>query len=362
MKIKDIQVGKITVPLKKPFKTALREISTIENVVVKVTTDTGNVGYGEAASTPVITGDTMGSIKCAIMESIKPKIVGMEIENMEGIMTTIDNALVKNSSPKAAVDIAVYDLYGQLYNAPVYKLLGGYRQQITTDITISVNDPEEMARDSIAAVQKKYKTLKVKVGKDWRTDILRLKAIRKAVGNDVKIRIDANQGWTPKEAVRALRQMEDAGLDIELVEQPVKAHDIKGLKYVTDNVEMNVLADESVFSPEDAIRIIENRAADLVNIKLMKTGGIHNAIKICNIAEIYGIECMIGCMMESKISVAAACHLACAKSVITRFDLDSPNLCSEDPIKGGAKFDEFIISMGDKPGFGFEEVGNVIFD
>ncbi|WP_042682663.1 dipeptide epimerase [Anaerosalibacter massiliensis] len=362
MKIRDIQVGEIKIPLKKPFRTALREVYTIENAIVRIETDTGNVGYGEAAITPVITGDTMGSIKWAIMEHIRPSLIGMDIENIEEIMNRIDNSLVNNSSPKAAVDMAIYDLYGQLYNTTVYKLLGGYRNKITTDITVSVNDPEEMAQDSVDALDRGYKTIKVKVGKDWKVDLLRLETIRKAVGNKVNIRIDANQGWTPKEAVRVMRMMEDKGLDIELVEQPVKAYDIEGLKYVTDNIDTPVMADESVFSPQDAVNIIINRAADLVNIKLMKTGGIHNAIKICNLAEIYEMECMLGCMMESKIGLTAACHLAGGKSIITKFDLDAPNLCAEDPVDGGAIYKESLIVLEDDLGFGFRKIGNIIYD
>lgn len=362
MKIKDIHVGEIKVPLKKTFKTALRELEVLENVVVKVETDTGNVGYGEGAITPVITGDTTGSIKWAIMELIKPNIVGLEIKNIEEIMYRINKSLIGNFNAKAAVDMAIYDLYGQLHKAPVYELLGGYRNQITTDITISVNSPKEMAEDSIEAMEKGYEVLKVKVGKDWQSDITRLKTIREAVGLDVKIRIDANQGWTPKEAVKVLRKMEDLELNIELVEQPVYAKDIRGLKFVTDNVFTPVLADESVFSPEDAINIIENRAADMLNIKLMKTGGIYNAIKICNIAEVYHIECMLGCMMESKIGLTAAAHLAGGKKIITKFDLDSPNLLAVDPIEGGVTYNEYDITIGNQEGLGFKDIRNVIYD
>lgn len=362
MKIRDIQIGEIKIPLKKPFKTALREVYTLENVIVRVETDTGNVGYGEAAITPVITGDTMGSIKWAVMEHIKPSLIGIDIENIEEIMNRIDSSLVGNSSSKAAVDMAIYDLYGQLYDVPVYKLLGGYRNKITTDITISVNDPEEMAQDSMEAIEKGYEIIKVKVGKDWKIDLLRLETIREAVGNKVDIRIDANQGWTSKEAVKVIRMMEDRDLDIELIEQPVKAYDIEGLKYVTENVDSLILADESVFSSQDALNIITNRAADMVNIKLMKTGGIHNALKICNIAETYGVECMLGCMMESKIGLTAACHLAGGKSIITKFDLDAPNLCAEDPVTGGAIYNESLIKLEDGLGFGFEEIGNIIYD
>lgn len=359
MKITDIKVGQISVPLKTPFKTALRTVNSVEDIIVEVHTDTGNIGFGEAPPTGVITGDTKGAIIGAIEEHIKKNIIGMDIENFEEIMIKLDKSLIKNTSAKAAIDIALYDLYGQLYNAPLYKLLGGYRKEIITDITISVNDAEEMAKDSLDAIKRGYTTLKIKVGKNALLDIERMKAIRKAVGYDVKLRIDANQGWKPKEAVQTLRKMEDEGLNIEFVEQPVAAHDIEGLKFVTDNVSIPVLADESVFSPEDALNILQGRAADLINIKLMKTGGIHNALKICSAAEVYGIECMIGCMLEAKVSVNAAVHLAAAKSIITKIDLDGPVLCSEDPVEGGAIFNEYKITLNEEPGLGIRKINGI---
>lgn len=361
MKIKDIQVGMLEVPLRKPFKTALRTVNSVRDLVVKITTDTGYEGYGEAAPTAVITGDTLGSIACAIEDYIKPQLIGLEIYNIEEIMTRIDNAIVKNTSAKAAVDMAIYDLFAQMNNSPLYKLLGGYKNEIITDLTISVNSPEEMAEDSINAVDRGYKTLKIKVGKDSNMDIKRIQAIRDAVGYDIGLRLDANQGWEAKQAIVLLRQMEDKGFNIELVEQPVKANNLDGLKYVTDNVNIPILADESVFSAFDAANIIQNKAADLINIKLMKTGGIHNALKICSLAEIYEVECMIGCMLESKISVSSAVHLAAGKSIITKVDLDGPGLCSEDPIIGGPVFKESIIELNQTPGLGFEEINNVRF-
>lgn len=361
MKIKDIKIGSISVPLKKPFKTALRTVESVNDVIVQVITDTGEIGYGEAPPTGVITGDTTGAIIGAIEDPIKKSILGMNIENFEELMIKLDKSVINNTSAKAAVDIALYDLYGKLYKAPVYKLLGGYRKEIITDITISVNEPKEMALDSKEAIKLGYKTLKIKVGQDSIKDIQRMKAIRAAVGYDVNLRIDANQGWTPKEAVRTLRSMEDAGLNIEFVEQPVIAHDIEGLKFVTDNISIPVLADESVFSPMDALKIMQMRAADLINIKLMKTGGIYNALKICSIAEIYGVECMIGCMLESKVSVTAAAHLAAAKSIITKIDLDGPILCSEDPVDGGAIFEDYKIMLNEDPGFGFKEISGVTY-
>jgi o-succinylbenzoate synthase len=356
MKITDIKIKRISVPLRTPFKTALRTVESVEDVIVEIYTSTGDIGFGEAPPTGVITGDTTGSIIGAIEDHIKKSIMGMDVENIEVIMHKLNGCIVKNTSAKAAVDIALYDLYGKLYKAPLYKLLGGFRNEITTDITISVNEPEEMVRDSIDAVKRGYTTLKIKVGKDSKKDMERMKAIRQAVGYDVNLRIDANQGWKPKEAVKVLREIEDAGLQIEFVEQPVIAHDVDGLKFVTDNVSIPVLADESIFSPMDALNILQKRAADLVNIKLMKTGGIYNALQICSLAEMYGVECMIGCMLEAKVSVTAAVHLACAKSVITKIDLDGPVLCKEDPINGGAIFNESKIILPDEPGLGIKSI------
>lgn len=257
--------------------------------------------------------------------------------------------------------MALWDLYGQLYGIPVYKLLGGSKDSIVTDITISVNSPEEMARDAITAINRGYDTLKVKVGVSPQLDVERLTAIRNAIGSRAKLRIDANQAWKPQEAVRILNKMQEQGLDIELVEQPVIAHDIEGLKYVTERSYVPVLADESVFSPLDAMKIIQTGAADLINIKLMKCGGITPALKIADAASIMGVECMLGCMLEAKVSVNAAVHVACARSIITKIDLDGPVLCSEDPIIGGSVFNEKDITVSKEPGLGIKGIEKITY-
>lgn len=361
MKITKIRLGKISVPLRVPFKTAVRSVSSVEDVIVEIHTDTGAIGYGEAPPTGAVTGDTAGAIIGAIQDHIAPTILGREVDDFENLMLAVQGCILKNTSAKAAVDMALWDLYGQLYNIPIYKMLGGSRNKIVTDITISVNDPEEMARDARNAIDRGYDCLKCKVGKDAPLDLRRLQAIRAEVGKDVKIRIDANQGWKPKEAVRILGQMEDAGLDIEFVEQPVAQHDLTGLKYVTDNVTIPVMADESVQNAADALTIMQMRAADLVNIKLMKAGGLYNALKIASAAEVYGVECMLGCMLEAKVSVNAAIHLACAKQIITKIDLDGPVLCTEDPILGGAVFCEKDITVSDEPGLGIKGIEKITY-
>lgn len=360
MKIKDILVGKVSIKLKKPFKTALRSVDRAEEIVIKVLTDSGEVGFGSAPPTAVITGDIEASIKGAIKDVLSPKLIGMDIDNLEEIMNLLHSSVIKNTSAKAAVDMAIYDLFGKRYNIPLYKLFGGYNNKITTDLTISVNSPEQMVRDSIEAVEKGFKILKTKVGTDAAIDIERIKAIREAVPKDTIIRVDANQGWKPKEAVRIIRKFEDMGLNIELVEQPVKYWDLEGLKYVTDNVETDILADEAVFGPLEAMKLVNMRAADLVNIKLMKCGGLYNAAKICSIAETMGVECMMGCMLESKIGITAAASFAGGKKNITKADLDTVNLLAEDPVVGGAEFKEDLVILCDKPGLGIEKVNGWI--
>ena len=360
MKITGVRLAEVNIPLVTPFKTALRTVNSVNDIVIVLETDTDEEGYGEAPPTAVITGDTKGSIRCAIEDFIVPAITGMEISDeasIDAIMERMQSVIVKNTSAKAAVDMAVYDLYGKLKKKPLYQLLGASRKEIETDLTISVNPIPEMVRDAVHAVKDEgFRILKVKVGKEGLKDVERVAAIRAAVGQDVVIRVDANQGWTREESVRIIREMEACGLGIDLVEQPVNAHDFEGMVYVTERVDTKILADESVFSPEDAKRLIEAHGADLINIKLMKTGGIHEALKICRLAEEYGVECMIGCMLESKISVAAAAHLACAKTVITRADLDGPSLCSEDPYTGGPLFEGPVIRMTDAPGLGITKV------
>lgn len=356
MKIKEIKIGKVSIPLKKPFKTALRQVNSAEDIIIKVITDTGEIGFGNAPPTAVITGDSQDSIIAAIRDTIGPKLIGMELGNLEGIMNRIDASMLHNSSAKAALDIAVYDLFGKLYGIPVYKLFGGYCNQMETDLTISVNQPDEMVRDSLEAVAEGYNALKIKVGTDAALDLERVKAIRAAVGNSVKIRLDANQGWNPKEAVRTIRKFEDQGLDVELIEQPVKAHDLPGLKYVTDHVETDIMADEAAFGTYEVFRLLSMQACDLINIKLMKAGGLHNAIKIAHMAETVGIQCMMGCMLESKVGITAAAHLAAGKRIITKADLDAAVLLAEDPVVGGVRFDRNQLIIPDSPGFGITDI------
>lgn len=356
MIITNIELKQLNIPLKKPFKTALRTVTTAENVIVIVSCDDGSKGYGAAPPTKPITGDTKESIIETVRQHIAPALIGMDAENLDAVLNAIQSCVKGNPSPKAACDMAIYDLFCKKYGLPLYKLLGGYRKTFTTDLTISLNDPAEMREDALKAVSEGFDALKLKVGINSELDIARVKAIREAVGPDIKIRLDANQGWTPDEAVATIKQIEAMNMNIEFVEQPVAACDIEGLKYVRDNVNTAIMADESLFSPVDAIRLLETKAVDILNIKLMKCGGIYNALKIVGIAETYGVECMLGCMIESKVSLAAAAHLAAGKKNITRVDLDAAILLAADPVSGVYETDIPSFRILDLPGLGINEI------
>lgn len=358
MHIQSIETISVAVPLTKPFKTALRTVTTANAIYVKVVCDDGRTGWGEAPPTHVITGDSLGSIKYAIEEVIAPQLIGKAIANREEVFHLLNRSIVRNTSAKAAVDMAIHDLLGQLAGLPLYQLLGGFRNEIETDFTVSVNGAAEMADDAERYIADGFNVLKVKVGiGEISEDIERIKAIRERVGKSVKIRLDANQGWSPKDAVFAIGKMEDAGLNIELIEQPVPADDIKGLTYVTNHTLTPIMADESVFSAKDALRVLENRAADLINIKLMKSGGIHEALKINALAQTFGVECMVGSMIETKLGITAAAHLAASQPNITRFDFDAPLMLAKDIVPGGIVYEGRKIRMPVSSGLGLDHDG-----
>jgi L-alanine-DL-glutamate epimerase-like enolase superfamily enzyme len=265
--------------------------------------------------------------------------------------------LIGNTSAKAAIDMALYDCLSQFCGLPLYQFLGGHKKELETDFTVSVNSPEEMGDDAVSYIQKGFNVLKVKVGKDdISKDLERIKEIRKRVGNTIKIRLDANQGWTAKDAIKTIRKMEDSDLRIELVEQPVKADDLEGLKQVTDSVETLIMADESVFTPKQAFQVLKTRSADLINIKLMKAGGIYQAQIINQLAETCGVECMVGSMIETRLGITAAAHFAASKANITRFDFDAPLMLARDIVAGGIQYNNRFITFPDCPGLGIKNI------
>lgn len=328
--IEDIQVSYRKIPLHTPFKTALRTATEIESITIIIHLENGMVGKGEAAPTWVITGDSAQSIQAALEGPIKQAILHQDLSHFQTLLAAVQNSCIGNTSAKAAADMAFYDAYSKWLNIPLYQLLGD-NQSLHTSMTVGVDDPAKMAADAKKWVEAGYSRLKIKVGSKPELDIARVSAIREAIPTDVLLRLDANQGWQPKQAVQLIKEMERMDSGIEFIEQPVKAKDLEGLKFVTDHVQTAIMADESIFSPLDAFTIVSGHYVDLLNIKLMKCGGIRNALSIANLAMVHRIPCMIGSMMESSYSVGAAAHFAAAHPNVLYYDLDAPLWLVEQP-------------------------------
>ena len=360
MRITGIHYGILRIPLRTPFKTALRTVETIEDVIVRIETDSGHVGYGEAPPTVAITGDSLESILEALRGSIGPALLGRDILAIDGNCQTVQNAVLKNTSAKAAAEIALYDLFAQQAGKPLYQVLGGGQPGLITDLTISANDTATMLYDCESALERGFTALKIKVGKDVGDDIARLQAIRRAVAGRASLRIDANQGWSAEQTVSVMHTLESGGEPFELIEQPVSAEDIQGLIKIRAGIKTPLLADESAFNLEQVRQLLALGAADIINIKLMKTGGLSQAVAIADFCAGQNTPCMMGCMLEGGISAAAAVHLAVAKQhVITKIDLDGPTLGAFNPIDSNVLFADSVISVSDRPGLGITATSHI---
>jgi L-alanine-DL-glutamate epimerase-like enolase superfamily enzyme len=246
--------------------------------------------------------------------------------------------------------MALYDIAAKAAGLPLYLFLGGRKREIETDLTMGICDPEEAGEKALAIREQGFRKLKIKLGLNFRDDHDRLKNIRQAVGNDAVLRIDANQGWDRIEAKRNLDIF--GSFDIEFCEQPCRREDPDGMKYVSDNTNIPVMADESLFSPGDAIQLVKMDAVPYFNIKLSKSGGIKNASGIAAIAKAAHIPCMVGCMSETRLGITAAAHFGLSSDILTFFDLDSHLEHSEDPVEGGIKIVNGMITVPDAPGIG----------
>ncbi|MBX5328974.1 MAG: dipeptide epimerase [Candidatus Bathyarchaeota archaeon] len=358
MGIQQIEVYTVTLKYKEPFRIAPGANTESRNVIVKILTDYGVIGWGESSPSRRVTGETPETV-VKVLGKFAPKLIGMCPLRIEQDVEMMDSLVKDNPAAKAAIDMALYDILGKTCRKPLYRIIGGYRTEVLTDLTLSIKSPKEMARDAVKALRKGFKALKVKVGVNPNEDFERIKLIREAVGEEIQIRIDANQGWTPKQAIEALNKMEK--FNIQFAEQPVSAEDTEGLREVKKNSPIPIMADESVHSPKDALRLIQAEAVDLINIKLMKSGGILKGRKIAEIAEAAGIPCMIGCMGESEIGIAAGTHLAAATKNIQYADLDSDILMKDKLAKkGGTKVKNSMRIFPKENGLGIKELNEQV--
>jgi len=355
MKVKHINIYKLNVDCTNPIRTPLGISDGARNVVIKITTDSNIFGLGEASPFSPITGDSQES-NYSTAQQLAKLIIGKNPLAIEARMTEINAFTVSEPSIRSAFDMALYDLLGKYANLPLYALLGGERRKIRTDITIGLQDTvEQTVARTESILEQGFDAIKLKVGRAGLEDVAHVKAVRERVGPDVEIKIDSNQGWDYPTAVANIQAMKS--LNLQYSEQPLAAWDMDNLSRLRAKVSLPICADESVFDDKDALKLIKAGAVDYLNIKLGKSGGIHNSLKINAIAEASGCKCMIGCFAESRLALSAAAHLAMARPNIHFLDLDSAFGFKADPVKGGMKYDEKtggLIHLPDTPGHGAE--------
>jgi L-alanine-DL-glutamate epimerase-like enolase superfamily enzyme len=354
MPIVDVRAHQVSAALHTPFVTALRTATTVETLIVEILDEDGRSGFGEAPQVWQVTGASVAAALGCVTQMLAPLLIGRDPDDLLANCQAVRRAVAGNESAKAAVDVALHDLAARRLEIPLVRLLGGTAMRVPTDVTLSAGGARSLSAAASDRVSDGFGVLKVKVGTDAATDVARVRAIRATVGAKVGLRLDANQGWTPREAVRVISELEGEG--IELVEQPVAAWDLDGLAWVSDRVHTPIMADESVFSVRDLVVVIRRRAADMVNIKLAKCGGLAPARTLLSLAEEHGMGTIVGSMMESPVGVGAAASLVAAYGTTAVSDLDAAWWLAASPVRGGITYDGAMVELADAPGLGVSGV------
>ncbi|MFC5285222.1 mandelate racemase/muconate lactonizing enzyme family protein [Pedobacter alpinus] len=350
MIITHTEIYRFSIPME-PFTIATGTMHFAQNIFIRIYTDAGIYGVGEGSAFPMIVGETQETmIKIAqdfakIWKGKNP----LAIDERMAELTAYSGSF--NATCKSAFDMALYDIAAKDAGLPLYQFLGGEKREVITDMTLGIDTPEAMAAKALEHVKNGCTIIKIKLGKGVDADIERVKQIRAAVRNTIKIRLDANQGWSFEEAVYALTALEK--FDIEFCEQPMRTWYDDFLPELLKLSPIKITADESCFNHHDARKLIKNNACDYINIKFAKSGGINEGLKIYNEAIMHNIPCMIGSMLESRIALSANLHFALACDKIKFFDLDTCLLGHlVDPVIGGLTYKGFELFVSDEIGIG----------
>ena len=338
MKIKEIRIFRIDLPLSTPFQhSSSGQVTALEEVVAAIQTDTGIVGYGEVrGNCTYVTGDTPDRVVAAA-NFLAPLLIGESLEDFASLIQRMEQAIVGNSGAKALLDIALHDAYGRAHDIPVSTILGGrVNSRLPTDASVPFAPPEEAGELARSAVKEGFAVIKVRVGKNPAYDEARLAAVRGVMdsepgGSKILLSADANGAWNPKDAVRMLSQWEKYRLSV--IEQPVGAHDIDGLRFVRENVPIPVMADESAKGPGEVMELIGRKAVDMLHFKLIKAGGFTPLRTMMSIAEASGIPYMIGQMDEGMLATAAAVQAGAASNA-ELFEVHGYKRVASQPFKG----------------------------
>ena len=327
--VERVTVEPLDLPLREPFEISLGTQHEARNVLVRVETEDGAVGYGEGSPLPPVTGETREAA-LATARAAGELIEGEPVADYRRLAGDLRSTFPGMASALFAVETALLDAYCRERGLALSELFGGPPRPVTTDLTIPILPPADAADRARAAVGDGFEHLKVKTGAGVTADVERVVAVREAAP-DAELKVDANQGWTPAESIRFARTLADRGVDLALLEQPVDAADVEGLARVREAVAVPVAADEAVFTPADAMRVVRAGAADVLNVKLGKSGPVA-AADIAGIARGANCELMVGCMLESAVGIHASAHVVAGLGDFEYVDLDGNLLLAEDVI------------------------------
>ncbi|MET4083040.1 o-succinylbenzoate synthase [Pedobacter sp. UYP30] len=349
MKITHTEIYRFSIPVE-PFVLATGTMHFAQNVLIRIYADNGLYGIGECSAFPMIVGETQDT--CIVMAKEFAKLlIGKDPLEIPDRMNDLLGFANYNPTIKSAFDMALFDLAAKNAGQPLYQFLGGSKRTIETDMTIGIGTPESMAKAAKKWVKKGCRNIKIKLGKGIAEDIERVKQIRTAVGDEVNLRLDANQGWSFDDALFILGEL--APYNIQFCEQPMRTWYDDKLPELHLNTPIPLMADESCYNHHDARKLINSQSTTFLNIKFSKSGGILEAQKIHEEALKKGMKCMIGGMLESRIAVTAALHFALASPNVVFFDLDSCLLGHLlDPVIGGATYNGFFLEAPETPGIG----------
>jgi L-alanine-DL-glutamate epimerase-like enolase superfamily enzyme len=354
MNITKVEVTPFSVPIRN-FADAYTGFSASNAVLVQIWAEDGTMGYGEACAwEPEFYGETLESITSTIQKYISPIIIGENAFNIHRIMAKIDANVARITCVKEGIDLALHDLKGKLLNTPVYNLLGGsFREKIPVASEIGIDTPEAMAENALAVLDLGIRIIKIKGSNDMKLDVKRIKTVREAVGNEIELRLDPNAAWTTIGTLKTMKEIEDCNL--QLLEQPLPGWDLKGMSHIRNNIGIPLMADESIWTPQDVVRIAEYGAADIINIKIAKSCGLALAKKIEAVAESQGLPCIVGTEIEPGFSIIAKLHLAASMKVHPlASEFTELSLLKHNILKHKIEIREGCVKVPDGPGFGVE--------
>lgn len=349
-RIVGLSVEPLDIPLYEPFAISTGAVTSARNALIRVTLADGTVGLGEAAPFPPSGGETQETALAASrgMESL---VVGADAASWRPLSATLTGSFEHQATARAGVEMAVLDALTRSWGIPLAHLFGGAEASVETDITIPIQEPEHMAGLAREYAERGARTLKLKVGTTPAEDLRRVMAIQRAVA-DCELILDGNQGFSATGALELVRMLDDAGVRPVLFEQPVHRHDIEGLRFVTERAGIPVAADEAVHTAADALRVARAGAANVVNVKLMKSGVVE-ALDIAAVCRAAHLGLMVGAMMESRLAISFATHLVAGLGGFRFIDLDTPMLLADDPFDGGYAQDGMVYTLDfTRPGHG----------